>query len=132
VKPLYRRWLPPLLWAAGIFALSARSRLPTLPPLLDWDKGQHALAYALGGVLLARALRPRRHAWLLALALGSLYGVSDEIHQSFVRGRQADPLDWVADTLGVLAGIALFHFLAHRRARSAGPAPARHAQPVSP
>jgi VanZ family protein len=83
-------------------------------------------------VLLARALRPRRHAWLLALALGSLYGVSDEIHQSFVRGRQADPLDWVADTLGVLAGIALFHFLAHRRARSAGPAPAGHAQPVSP
>jgi len=30
----------------------------------------------------------------------SLYGLSDEWHQSFVVGRESDTADWVADTIG--------------------------------
>lgn len=41
----------------------------------------------------------------LSLCFCSLYGLSDEWHQSFVPDREADFLDWVADTLG--ASIAL-------------------------
>ena len=44
--------------------------------------------------------------------LGSLYGLADELHQYFVPNRYADPVDWVADTLGsaigAIAVLALF------------------------
>ncbi len=39
-----------------------------------------------------------------AIFLGSLYGLADELHQYFVPNRYADPIDWVADTLGSAVG----------------------------
>jgi VanZ family protein len=33
--------------------------------------------------------------------------VTDEVHQTFVRGRHGSPVDWAIDTLGVLAGVVL-------------------------
>jgi VanZ family protein len=39
-----------------------------------------------------------------AIFLGSLYGLADELHQYFVPYRCADPVDWVADTLGSVLG----------------------------
>lgn len=48
-------------------------------------------------------LRPRF--WtLIVIAVASFYGVMDELHQSFVPGRDASIFDWVADTLGAAAG----------------------------
>lgn len=41
---------------------------------------------------------------LIAVAIASLYGVSDEIHQLFVPGRFCDPVDWAVDTAGALVG----------------------------
>ena len=118
-----KRWWPALLWAATLFLLSSRTHLPSLPPgLLSWDKLQHCTAYAVGGAALAHALRggPRRPwPWAAAL-LGSLYGVSDEVHQHFVPGRNSDWHDWLADTLGVLAGIFLYRtYLTWRGRRDA-------------
>jgi VanZ family protein len=40
--------------------------------------------------------------------------VTDEVHQSFVEGRHASPVDWAIDTAGVLAGIALASWWASR------------------
>ena len=113
------RWGPPLLWAAAVFAVSSRSSLPHLPSLLGWDKLQHASAYVVGGALLARATGGGRRGVLAALALGSLYGASDEIHQLFVPNRSSDPVDWVADTLGVLIGIGAWRLYLHHRGRRA-------------
>ncbi len=126
-----RRWLaflPPLAYAAIIFALSSESRpLPFLPDeLMLHDKLLHAVEYAVLGALLVPSLRlaglGRRAAVLVAVLVGSLYGASDEIHQSFVPGRDAAVLDWVADTLGVALGAAAATFagVALRRARGAG------------
>ena len=57
------------------------------------------------GFLLLRAARDGSPG---ALALGSLYAASDEVHQAFVRGRPGSPVDWLIDTVGVLAlGILL-------------------------
>lgn len=47
---------------------------------------------------------------LLAAALSILYGLSDEIHQSFVPYRSATVIDFVKDTIGVL----VFYFLIKR------------------
>jgi VanZ family protein len=125
---LRRRWLvflAPLLYAAVIFALSSQSRpLPFLSDdFLSHDKILHALEYSVLGALLVGALRLAGLrppvALVVAVLLGSIYGATDELHQSFVPGRDAAVLDWVADTLGVTLGAAAAT-VALRRARGAG------------
>jgi len=107
-------WLPIVLWAAVIFTLSSIPHLSS--GLGTWDlvlrKCAHVTEYAILGLLLARALQRE----LPAFGLGVLYAVSDEFHQSFVRGRHAAPLDVAIDAAGVLIGLAAWrHARAHRR-----------------
>ena len=119
-------FLPAALYAAVLFALSAQPNpLPFLPPeLLLQDKLLHGLAYTVLGALLVPGFRgagcSARSAVLLAVALASVYGATDEFHQSFVPGRNADVLDWVADTLGAALGATAATTLALRRPRGAG------------
>ena len=40
---------------------------------------------------------------ILAIVVASLYGMSDEFHQSFTPHRSADVFDWLADTAGAVA-----------------------------
>jgi len=54
---------------------------------------------------------------LLSMISASLYGISDEIHQSFVPSRDAELLDVVADILGAAAGVYLYHLWVNRKAR---------------
>ncbi|RDI73488.1 putative integral membrane protein [Gaiella occulta] len=115
-----RAWIPVVLWAAVIFSLSAVPSLGT--GLGTWDlvlrKLAHLAEYAVLGVLLARALRSPA----LAVSLGALYAVSDELHQHFVRGRHAAWYDVVVDTVGVTAGV-----LAWRRRAAAAAGAGRRA-----
>ena len=124
-------WAPALLWAAAIFSLSSRPTHPPGPEIPDFDKLAHFGAYALGGFLLARGAAATRLAGAWALALGWLFGVSDEVHQIFVPGRSPELADWVADALGVAAGIYLFQAWQARRARGGAPL-AEGAGPVQP
>ena len=109
-----RLWLPVLAWAALIFALSSVPDLGT--GLGGWDlalrKIAHALEYAVLGALLCRATSSPR----LALLVGALYAVSDEVHQAFVPGRQGSPLDVAIDAVGVAAGVAGWQLVSRRRA----------------
>jgi VanZ like protein len=102
-------WLPVVAWAVFIFALSSIPHLGT--GFGVWDtvlrKGAHLSEYAVLGALLLRALGRETP----ALALGILYAASDELHQHFVQGRHASPIDAVIDTVGVAAGIYLFRRL---------------------
>jgi len=98
-----RAWAPVVIWAAVIFAFSAVPSLST--GLGGWDlvlrKLAHLTEYAILGALLVRALsRPG-----LAILVGCLYAVSDEMHQHFVRGRHAAWYDVVLDTVGVAVGV---------------------------
>ena len=98
-------WLPVVIWAALIFTISS---VPSLDSGLGaWDtvlrKIAHVGEYAVLGALLYRAVR-REPA---AILLGSLYAVTDEVHQSFVTGRHGSPVDWLIDTAGVVLGVLL-------------------------
>ncbi|HXF99124.1 MAG TPA: VanZ family protein [Gaiellaceae bacterium] len=99
-------WLPVLGWAALIFVLSSVPDLGT--GLGGWDtllrKLAHLTEYAVLGLLLARALAQPT----AAAALGTLYAISDEIHQAFVPGRSGAPLDVAIDAVGVVAGVLLW------------------------
>jgi VanZ family protein len=121
-----RPWLPALLWAAAIFALSAipGRALPELP-IWNVDKLVHAAVYAVLGALCWRGARasfaPGTARWrvvLIAVLLTSLYGIADEVHQMFVPNRAPDPNDVIADAAGGLLGaLACVAIVARRQRR---------------
>lgn len=97
-----------------IFWLSDQERLPA-PHLFDnEDKLHHFTAYAVMAVLAWRTFRHRlrsRTALFLASAVFcSLYGISDEWHQSFIVGRESSALDWLADTAGGAAASFMLYW----------------------
>ncbi len=99
-------WLPVLAWAAVIFAFSS---IPSLSSGLGaWDtvlrKGAHITEYAVLGALLYRALEREAP----ALAAGIAYAAADELHQHFVRGRHASPVDVAIDAVGVALGMLIW------------------------
>ena len=106
-----------MAYLAAIFILSSIPGL-TPPPLgLAWqDKFYHFLEYALLSLLLFLAFHSsareayRKNAHLLSISVASVYAATDEIHQHFVRNRQGDFWDWVADAVGVVA-VQVFIFL---------------------
>ena len=77
------------------------------------DKVEHFTAYGGFALTLLWALSGGRLSavsWggaLAAVAVASMYGVTDELHQYFVPGRSCDVLDWVADTSGAAIGVTL-------------------------
>ena len=111
------RWLPALAVFATIYWFSDQ---PTWPDAMvgqpDWLL--HGAAYALLGVTicfglggpLRRPLSLRRVglAWLLVIVAGGF----DEIHQSFIEGRDAAVMDVVADAVGGLAGLLVAQWAA--------------------
>jgi VanZ family protein len=99
-------WLPVLAWAALIFALSSIPHLGT--GLGTWDtvlrKGAHVTEYAIFGLLLVRAIGRELPAFLVGVG----YAITDELHQHFVTGRHASPVDVAIDSTGVLIGVLVF------------------------
>jgi VanZ family protein len=115
-----------LAWMALLFLLSHQSNLH--PPSLfsAQDKVVHALVYGVLAVLLlaSQASHANGYRWRqlgVSIMIASLYGASDELHQAFVPGRNADPADWVADTAGAVIAVLLAAWLV-RRHRALQPA----------
>jgi VanZ family protein len=105
-------WLPAALFMGVIFYSSS---LPDPAPALTrvvLDKILHMSGYALLGILYCVALRGEglslTRVFVIAIFLASLYGASDEWHQSFTPGRTPDVEDWFADTAGGAAGAVAF------------------------
>ena len=101
-------WGPVVAWMALIFTLSGG---PVPAPAAGIPDGiTHGAGYAMLAVLAARALagglgRPAPlRAAALAAALAFAYGITDELHQSFVPGRHADAWDLLKNLAGALAG----------------------------
>jgi VanZ family protein len=104
---------------AGIFFLSHQPSLDILPPLFPMqDKVFHAAEYFLLGIslLLNRDLCPRGREVLFVIAAGVLWGALDEIHQSFIPGRDCSLADFGADILGIALAMPLSGTLLRLRA----------------
>ena len=73
------------------------------------------MAYFVMGILFYRAYQTLRIKGdprmliLLSIASASLYGVSDEIHQYYVPFRDASIFDAIANMLGAVCGVYLYH-----------------------
>ncbi|MBD3348686.1 MAG: hypothetical protein GF400_05780 [Candidatus Eisenbacteria bacterium] len=117
-------WIPAIVYIGLIFAISSiPGSLHGRIPFKVFDKVAHMGEFAGLGLFLMVAYRgtfPRadlRHVTLLVVITGLGVGVLDELYQSFVPGRAVEFLDWVADTVGVVAGstIAMLHYRRRER-----------------
>jgi VanZ family protein len=122
-----RFWLPVLVWAGIIFALSATPNL-RVAQAADLDfvlrKAGHMAAFGILAVLLWRALTfyAVRRAIVWSLMLTVAYAATDEFHQSFISGRHPSPVDVGIDSVGALLFLlALTLWLRGRRARAGTP-----------
>jgi len=106
--------LPLILYCIFIFWQSSYPSPDSLPSFLFSDKIMHFAGYALLGGLVIRALYKEElnlsRGWLIfsAIVFSVLYGLSDEIHQSFVAQRSADALDFAADAAGSAVGVVIY------------------------
>jgi VanZ family protein len=105
-------WFAVLLWAATIYWFSSRTgpEIQQMNVFELWDKAAHFIAFFGGAVPTVCALRwtfgwsPKKVLIVSAITL-SCYGAADEFHQLYTPGRSgADFSDWLADTLGAIAG----------------------------
>lgn len=105
-----RFWLPVAAYVALIAVVSHQPNLhPPVPYIffIEMDKLAHVVEYGILGFLLARAWRATLAGssplvrGLVGIGCGIALGAIDEYHQSFVRGRDANGWDLLADTAGV-------------------------------
>jgi VanZ family protein len=115
MKSFLGYWLPVIALCAVIFWQSSFVTPDVLPGWPFQDKLLHGGVYGLLAALWVRAFNTlrgfhgRRRLLLLAgIALATLYGLSDEWHQSFVPARTADPADLLADFIGSIVGSWLY------------------------
>ena len=99
-----------ILYCLLIYFQSANPSPEQIPQWPMIDKLLHFAAYGVMAILFYRAYRTLplganpRALILLSIVSASLYGISDEIHQSFVPFRDAEFLDVAADVLGSACG----------------------------
>ena len=107
-------WLPLILYCLLIFIQSANPSPEQIPSIPFVDKVLHFTAYGIMGILFYRAYQTLKIKdniqllMLLSVVSASLYGISDEIHQSFVPFREASVGDVIADTIGAFSGVYLY------------------------
>jgi VanZ family protein len=103
---------------ALIFYLSAQSD-PGADIGLVGQILAHAGEYALLTLLWAWALTPAlgRRAIAAAALIALVYAISDELHQSTVPGRDADPFDVAVDAAGIGLACLALSSLRRREAR---------------
>lgn len=109
LKPLRRPWLWAGLWWCAVLVVIAVCLLPP-PPMPELprnsDKVEHFLAYFVLAASAVQLWRGWRSLARVALGLVAM-GVGIEWAQgALTETRLADPMDALANTLGVVAGIA--------------------------
>lgn len=90
-----------VVWASGHGQVAA-------PDIVDFDKIAHFSIFGLMATLVVRPFRRRHLLW--AVAIVSVFGLTDELHQSFTPGRSMDVFDWVADTSGAVVAVCAYAF----------------------
>lgn len=112
MMPRYLYWFPVVLYMGVIYYFSSKTGSQVSIPTPDYVA--HATEYfglswlVRWAWLGSRAGRPEQGYWV-AILFSFIYGISDELHQSFVPGRTPSVGDLLADTVGaVLAQVVWY------------------------
>jgi VanZ family protein len=104
-------WLFVIIYACIIFVLSSSPKPPQPEPITRIPMSNEILHFIQYGgfcLVLFFALNTSQSFWIrynatyLSILIAILYGISDEIHQSFVPGRSCDGIDIFVDGLGAI------------------------------
>jgi VanZ family protein len=105
-----------LFWLllVAVLILSLVSVGETRHLFVGQDKLHHTLAYSALYILLIQAYNNRFGLWTLALSLAT-FGLLVEVLQFFTSYRQAEVLDFVANSLGIFLVASMLRYLQARR-----------------
>lgn len=121
ITKLTYKWLPVFLWAGIIFFFSANPTTSTSE--IHWQdfivkKTLHVIFFGTLATLFYRALRlsevGKQKAGSISIIFAFLYGVTDEIHQSFTPGRMPRAYDVFFDTIGAVLAIYIIWKWLHK------------------
>ena len=107
-------WLPALFIFGCSWYLSSQETIEQMPDFWNADKLVHCVCFAGLTFWVAFGVGTKLPVkWRIAIPIiiVSLYGVIDEIHQSFTPGRETSVLDWCADTTGAIIGSVVFFYV---------------------
>ena len=110
---IYR--FPLIAYCIFIFVQSSFPSPEVIPTFAFSDKLLHLVGYALLGALSVRAFKrefknySRLKVIIYAIIFSTLYGFSDELHQSMVSVRVAEGMDVLFDFFGSVIGATLFY-----------------------
>ena len=115
--------IPAILWAGMIFFFSSVPDLHSgLPDIFDivLRKIAHTGEYAILAILLLRGFsatkqwQKQQKLFVIVMVIVILYAISDEIHQGFVPGRIASPIDVLIDAFGAILCLSIFYKIKNR------------------
>lgn len=98
-----------LLLCAGFLYACLMHKPPSISSIPNFDKVEHFGAFVVMGFWFGLPF-PRWPWHVLVLLSG--YAAVTELLQWASGYRTGDPLDWVADTIGIIAGLAVAHCVA--------------------
>ncbi|MBR1912335.1 MAG: VanZ family protein [Treponema sp.] len=104
MKTLFK-WIPAAFIIGCSWYLSSQPTIVHMPVFPYADKLVHFICFGGLSFWISFAVHSKKAA---AIALTSFYGIIDEIHQHFVAGRSCSLFDWMADTVGAIAGYFCF------------------------
>lgn len=91
------------------------------------DKLLHISAFFVLGIALLFALSPfkmpKLYRILIVISFGAVWGLLDEVHQSFVPNRTAALDDWIADVIGVILSLLFIRFFVTKEPSNELPTP---------
>ncbi len=100
-------WTLTLCYMGLIYYLSSKNNIKLPEFTIGFDKVLHTCAYmglAFLSYISINKSGIKKYVFIAAFLFAGIYGISDEIHQSFVPGRDASLGDLVADFSGALIG----------------------------
>ena len=103
----------PFSLAVSIFIASGSQHLATPKIYIPYspDKLLHFLIFGLLATVILRTRKLKQlrlRDLIISIVIVSVYGVFDEIRQSFTPGRSIEIGDWIADTVGAIAAVILY------------------------
>lgn len=112
-----RHFFPSIIFAFLIFLISNQQNIK-LPDIgFDLiDKFMHLFAYLIFGLTLIYGIYKSVNLssikeFFILFTFGSVYAITDEIHQYFVPGRTCDIFDILADITGIVLSYFIFYLL---------------------
>ena len=109
-----KHWLPAIIWAGFIFYLSSLQGV-SLPAFPYYDKIAHLSLYLVLGYFVMMAIVKAHDvrtgtALIVCMIIVTVYGLSDELHQTFVPTRTAEVFDVLSDIFGGALGALIYGY----------------------